>query len=51
MDEAEFCRRISIMHRGRIVQIGNPQELVQKYRQPNLQETFISLISRGDVDG
>ena len=51
MDEAEFCRRISIMHRGRIVEIGNPQELVQKYRQPNLQETFISLISRGDVDG
>jgi len=51
MDEAEFCRRISIMHRGKIVEIGNPQELVRKYGQPNLQETFISLISRSDING
>lgn len=51
MDEAEFCRRISIMHRGKIVEIGNPQELVKKYNQPNLQETFISLISRGESNG
>ncbi len=46
MDEAEFCRRISIMHRGRIVDIGSPRELVEKYNQPDLQETFIHLISR-----
>lgn len=51
MDEAEFCRRISIMHRGKIVEIGNPQELVKKYNQPNLQEAFISLISRGESNG
>jgi ABC-2 type transport system ATP-binding protein len=49
MDEAEFCRRISIMHRGKIVEIGNPQELIQKYRKPNLQEAFISLISAEDA--
>ncbi len=46
MDEAEFCRRISIMHQGRIVEVGSPQELIAKYNQPNLQETFINLISR-----
>jgi ABC-2 type transport system ATP-binding protein len=45
MDEAEFCRRISIMHQGKIIEVGRPQQLVEKYRQPNLQETFISLIS------
>jgi ABC-2 type transport system ATP-binding protein len=45
MDEAEFCRRISIMHRGRIIEVGNPQELVDRHGQPNLQETFIHLIS------
>jgi len=45
MDEAEFCRRISIMHRGQIVEIGRPQALVDKYNEPDLQETFISLIS------
>jgi ABC-2 type transport system ATP-binding protein len=45
MDEAEFCRRISVMHRGRIIEIGEPQELVQKYGMPDLQETFIKLIT------
>ncbi|MCX6830430.1 MAG: AAA family ATPase, partial [candidate division Zixibacteria bacterium] len=50
MDEAEFCRRISIMHRGRIIEMGNPQELIEQYRQPDLQELFISLISREGVD-
>jgi ABC-2 type transport system ATP-binding protein len=45
MDEAEFCRRISIMHQGRIVEIGAPHELVKRHGQPNLQETFIRLIT------
>jgi ABC-2 type transport system ATP-binding protein len=45
MDEAEFCRRISIMHQGKIVEIGNPQDLVKKYGESDLQETFIKLIS------
>jgi len=48
MDEAEFCRRTSIMHKGKIIEIGNPQQLVKKYNQPDLQETFITLISRGE---
>ncbi len=48
MDEAEFCRRISIMHRGRIVEIGNPQELIKKHHQPDLQELFINLISKSE---
>jgi len=50
MDEAEFCRRVSIMHKGKIIEVGNPQELVKKYNQPDLQETFIHLISGGDTD-
>jgi ABC-2 type transport system ATP-binding protein len=45
MDEAEFCRRISIMHQGKIVEVGSPQELIEKHGQADLQETFISLIS------
>jgi drug efflux transport system ATP-binding protein len=50
MDEAEFCRRISIMHRGRIIEVGDPGALVAKYGQPDLQETFISLISGQEND-
>lgn len=51
MDEAEFCGRISIMHRGRIIEIGAPRDLVARYDQPDLQETFISLIEQQDSDG
>lgn len=50
MDEAEFCRRISIMHRGKIIEVGNPQELIAKYKMPDLQETFIHLISKGEYN-
>jgi ABC-2 type transport system ATP-binding protein len=50
MDEAEFCRRISIMDRGRIVELGTPLELKQKYGKPSLQELFIDLVSRQGGD-
>lgn len=45
MDEAEYCGRISIMHRGRIVAIGNPQKLVAERGKPDLSTLFIDLIS------
>jgi ABC-2 type transport system ATP-binding protein len=45
MDEAEFCQRISIMHQGKIIEVGNPQELIKKYQQNTLQDLFVRLIS------
>jgi ABC-2 type transport system ATP-binding protein len=45
MDEAEYCGRISIMHQGRIVEVGKPHELVVRAGQKNLEDTFIALIS------
>jgi ABC-2 type transport system ATP-binding protein len=45
MDEAEFCRRISIMHRGAIIEVGSPRDIVARYGEANLEETFISLIT------
>ncbi len=50
MDEAEFCQRISIMHQGKIIELGNPQELTKKYRQPALQDLFVHLISGKNAD-
>jgi len=50
MDEAEFCRRISIMHRGRIIEAGEPARLVQQYNQANLQELFITLITENEAN-
>ncbi|MBU8933686.1 MAG: ATP-binding cassette domain-containing protein [candidate division Zixibacteria bacterium] len=51
MDEAEYCDRISIMHQGRIVEMGKPFEIVAAHDEANLEDTFISLISgRENVD-
>jgi ABC-2 type transport system ATP-binding protein len=47
MDEAEFCRRVSIMDRGRIIEIGTPLELRRKYGRPGLQEVFVHLVGAG----
>ncbi len=50
MDEAEFCRRVSIMHAGKIIEVGSPQELIKKHNQSDLQDVFIHLISGGGAD-
>lgn len=50
MDEAEFCRRVSIMHAGKIIEVGSPQELIKKHGQSDLQNVFIRLISGGGAD-
>lgn len=49
MDEAEYCDRISIMHRGRIVELGTPKAIVAKHGQVTLEDTFIELIQDKDV--
>jgi ABC-2 type transport system ATP-binding protein len=50
MDEAEFCHRISILHQGKIIELGNPRELIKKYQQNTLQDLFVHLIS-GRMNG
>jgi ABC-2 type transport system ATP-binding protein len=44
MDEAEYCDRISIMHAGRIIELGRPFDLIRKHVAANLEDMFISLI-------
>ena len=51
MDEAEYCGRISVMHAGKLVEIGTPTELVAKYGAKNLEDMFIDLISPKGVVG
>ncbi|UCD63923.1 MAG: ABC transporter ATP-binding protein [Candidatus Zixiibacteriota bacterium] len=48
MDEAEYCGRISIMHQGKIVELGRPFELVERYRAANLEDLFVDLIRNRD---
>ena len=43
MDEAEYCDRISIMVDGKIKAMGTPEELKQKFNQPDMDHVFTHL--------
>src|SRR5262249_14703287 len=44
MDHAERCDRISLMHRGRVLAVGAPKELVKKRGSASLEDAFISYL-------
>lgn len=44
MTEAMRCDRISLMHEGRVLVKGTPQELVDRKRAPDLEAAFIRYI-------
>ena len=47
MDEAEYCTRLAIMRRGRIVEIENPQRLKERHGAATMQEVFLKVV-RGE---
>jgi ABC-2 type transport system ATP-binding protein len=46
MDEAEYCHRLSIMYKGRIVEMDSPAAIKRKYNLPSIQDVFIYLVDR-----
>jgi ABC-2 type transport system ATP-binding protein len=46
MDEAEYCHRLSIMYKGRIVDIESPTQIKKKYNMTSIQDVFIHLVDR-----
>jgi ABC-2 type transport system ATP-binding protein len=46
MDEAEYCHRLALMYRGRIVALGSPRELKEAARLPSMEEVFVRLVER-----
>ena len=49
MDEAEYCDRLGIIYRGRLIALGSPDELKHRYRRPELpdptlDDAFVALI-------
>ncbi|MCE5250164.1 ATP-binding cassette domain-containing protein [bacterium] len=44
MDEAEYCGRISIMHAGRILSIGSPDDLKQQFGKKTIEDIFVYLV-------
>lgn len=50
MDEAEYCGRVSIMERGRIIALGSPRELKAASGESTMQDVFIHLVSASQQD-
>jgi ABC-2 type transport system ATP-binding protein len=53
MDEAEYCDRIALIYRGRIIALGHPDELKKGARtsalqDPSMEDAFVALIRRFD---
>ncbi len=47
MHEVEkLCSRVAIIHKGRVQAEGAPQELLDQFDQPNLEELFFYLVER-----
>jgi drug efflux transport system ATP-binding protein len=55
MDEAEYCDRIGLVNRGRLIATGTPDELKAAagrdgHEAPTMEEAFIALIERSGED-
>ncbi len=50
MEEAEFlCDRIIMIHKGKVIAKGTPEELREQTGTTNLRDTFLSLVNEQEV--
>ncbi|MFT9375002.1 ribosome-associated ATPase/putative transporter RbbA [Komagataeibacter saccharivorans] len=49
MNEAARCDRISLMHRGHVLAVGTPAELVKKRSAPDLETAFIAYLQDAEA--
>ncbi|HLA36466.1 MAG TPA: hypothetical protein VJ001_16515 [Rhodocyclaceae bacterium] len=53
MDEAEYCDRIGLVYRGKLIALGAPDDLKQRVAtperpNPTMEDAFIALILEAD---
>ncbi|MBI3210283.1 MAG: ABC transporter ATP-binding protein [Candidatus Solibacter usitatus] len=51
MEEAEYCHRLALMYRGRVIALGTPHDLRQNLAtpdlpEPSMEDVFVSMIER-----
>jgi ABC-2 type transport system ATP-binding protein len=44
MDEAEYCHRLALMYRGRVIALGTPEELKRNANLNSMEDVFVGLI-------
>jgi ribosome-dependent ATPase len=49
MNEAARCDRISLMHQGRVLAVGQPQQLCAQRQKATLEETFIDVLTEAGM--
>ncbi|MFM0591630.1 ribosome-associated ATPase/putative transporter RbbA [Paraburkholderia dilworthii] len=49
MNEAARCDRISFMHRGRVLAVGSPAELIAQRGAATLEDAFVSFLEEAEV--
>ena len=49
MNEAARCDRISLMHRGRVLAVGEPEELRRRQHADTLEESFIRYLEQDEA--
>jgi ABC-2 type transport system ATP-binding protein len=48
MDEAERCRRLAFLSRGRLIAVGTVAEVTRQFGQPTIEDVFIELQRRDE---
>lgn len=56
MDEAEYCDRVALMYRSRVIALDSPDALkagaaTKDRPEPTMEDTFIALVEAADVTG
>jgi ABC-2 type transport system ATP-binding protein len=49
MDEAEYCHRLALMYRGRVIALGEPAELKDRLSLPSMEDVFVQMIEREEA--
>jgi ribosome-dependent ATPase len=51
MNEAERCDRVSLMHAGKVLAVGTPDELRRAKASANLEDAFVAYLEEADGAG
>jgi len=49
MDEAELCHRLAFLSRGRLIGVGTPKEITQRFGVARVEDVFIELQRRDEA--
>ncbi|MDP2975732.1 MAG: hypothetical protein Q8N45_05900, partial [Anaerolineales bacterium] len=50
LDEAERCRRVGFLHKGRLLRCDEPTAIKKENNAKTLEEAFISVIKESDKE-